>query len=72
MDLASLSEMRGLLQRVNCTSATWHSDSLDGNENMRATCEENRNLCHVILKMLEGLLPSTRMGTRMTRPIQNQ
>jgi len=48
--------MRGLLQRVNCASATWHSDSLDGNENMRATCEENRNLCHVILKTLEGLL----------------
>jgi len=56
MDLASLSKMRGLLQRVNCASATWHSDSLDGNENMRATCEENRNLCHVILKTLEGLL----------------
>jgi len=56
MDLASLSEMRKLLQRVNCASATWCSDSLDGNENMRATCEENRNLCHVILKTLEGLL----------------
>src|SRR5882762_3592208 len=66
MDLASLSKMRGLLQRVNCASATWHSDSLDGNENMRATCEENRNLCHVnmhvrattvfALKALEGLL----------------